>query len=164
MITLKERVLEKLQQQFKDSIQAVEELAGDVVVTVRKSDIVHICTFLRDNPELSFDCLRDVLGIDQYRPEERFEVVYNLYSLKNKHRFFLKVKVEESDPKVPTVAGVWPAANWGEREAYDMYGIIFEGHPDLRRIYMPEEFEYYPLRKEFPLMGIPDSLPLPRKS
>ncbi|MBI1806028.1 MAG: NADH-quinone oxidoreductase subunit C, partial [Ignavibacteria bacterium] len=73
------------------------------------------------------------------------------------------VKVNESDLHVPSVSHVWSTANWHERETYDVYGIIFDGHPDLRRMYMPEEFEYYPLRKDFPLMGIPGSLPLPRK-
>jgi NADH-quinone oxidoreductase subunit C len=89
--------------------------------------------------------------------------VYNLYSLKNKYRLRLKVRVDESDLHVPSMTPVWPGANWHERETNDMYGIVFDGHPDLRRIYMPEEFEHYPLRKDFPLMGIPGSLPLPRK-
>jgi NADH-quinone oxidoreductase subunit C len=98
-----------------------------------------------------------------YRPEERFEVVYNLYSLKNREYVRLKVLVDERDLTVPTVTGVWPGANWHERETYDMFGIVFTGHPDLRRLFMPEEFEYFPLRKDFPTMGIPDSLPLPRR-
>jgi len=98
-----------------------------------------------------------------YRPEARFEVVYHLYSLKNTRYLRLKVLVEEDQAVVPTLTGVWPAANWHERETFDMFGIRFAGHPDLRRLYMPEEFEYHPLRKDFPLMGIPDSLPLPRR-
>ena len=167
---MKDKILEKLSQRFKASVLAVEEFAAnpklygaDLVITLKKSELVPICEFLRDDVELRFDSLRDLLGIDQYRPEDRFEVVYNLYSLQNNARVFLKVKIDESELKVPTVSGVWLAANWLEREAYDMLGIVFEGHPDLRRIYMPEEFEYYPLRKEFPLMGIPGSLPLPQK-
>lgn len=169
---MKENLLEKLRSRFKDSILAVEEHAGlpnripgtgDLIVMVKTEDIVSICRFLRDDGELRFDSLRDIFGVDQYRPEDRFEVVYNLYSLPNKLRLFLKIRVNEASLKVPTVTGVWPAANWNEREVYDMFGIVFEGHPDLRRIYMPEEFEYYPLRKEFPLMGIPGSLPLPQK-
>jgi NADH-quinone oxidoreductase subunit C len=86
-----------------------------------------------------------------------------LYSLAHKGYLRLKVLVEESDATVPTLTGVWPSANWHERETFDMFGIKFAGHPDLRRFYMPEEFEYYPLRKDFPLTGIPDSLPLPRR-
>ena len=167
---MKDKILEKLSQRFKASVLAVEEFAAnpslygtDLVITLKKSDIVPVCEFLRDDNDLRFDSLRDLLGIDQYRPESRYEVVYNLYSLQNNSRVFLKIKVDETELKVPTVSGVWPAANWLEREAYDMFGIVFEGHPDLRRMYMPEEFEYYPLRKEFPLMGIPGSLPLPQK-
>jgi len=118
---------------------------------------------LRDDERFSFDSLRDICGADYARPEERFEVVYNLYSISHNARIRLKVRVDEADPRVPTVTGVWPAANWYERETFDMFGILFDDHPDMRRIYMPPEFEHYPLRKDFPLMGIPESLPLPRK-
>lgn len=160
---MKEKILEKLQPNFNDSILMTDEFRGDLTVTVKKDDIVRVCEFLLDDEDLRFDSLRDIVGIDMYRPENRFEVVYNLYSLKNNYRLFLKVLVDEQDLRVPTVVGVWAGANWLEREAFDMFGIVFEGHPDLRRIYMPEEFEYYPLRKDFPLMGIPGSLYLPPK-
>lgn len=169
---MREKILETLRSQFNDSILVTEEFAGppdrvvqagDLIITVKKSDIARICKFLRDNDELKFDSLRDLCAIDQYRPEDRFEVVYNIYSLQNNTRILLKIRIDEADLNVPTVTNVWPGANWLEREIYDMFGIIFEGHPDLRRIYMEEEFEYFPLRKEFPLMGIPGSLPLPSK-
>ncbi|MEE9225879.1 MAG: NADH-quinone oxidoreductase subunit C [Bacteroidota bacterium] len=160
---MREKILEKLQPNFNDSILMTDEFRGDLTVTVKKDDIVRVCKFLLDDEDLRFDSLRDIVGIDMYRPENRFEVVYNLYSLKNNYRLFLKVLVDEQDLRVPTVVGVWAGANWLEREAFDMFGIVFEGHPDLRRIYMPEEFEYYPLRKDFPLMGIPGSLYLPPK-
>ena len=97
------------------------------------------------------------------RRENRFEVIYNLYSLQNRQRLRLKIFTDESNLHVPSVTPVWPGAGWPEREAFDMFGIIFDGNNDLRRMYMPEEFEYFPLRKDFPLMGIPDSIPLPRK-
>jgi NADH-quinone oxidoreductase subunit C len=158
-----ERIVQQLRQFAPDAIGAVEEYRGDLTVTVRKQEIVRICEFLKADPALAFDMLIDLLGVDMYRPEGRFEVVYNLYSIANKTYLRLKVSVEEDDPVVPTLTGVWPAANWHERETYDMFGIKFAGHPDLRRFYMPEEFEYYPLRKDFPLMGIPDSLTLPRR-
>lgn len=160
---MKDTLLEKLRSKFNDSILSVEEFAEDLIVTVKKNDIVRIGEFLRDDPALKFDSLRDLLGIDHYLPDDRFEVAYVLYSLSTNFRFILKVRIDESDAKVPTVSGVWPAANWAEREVYDMFGINFEGHPDLRRMYMPEEFEYHPLRKDFPLMGIPGSIELPRK-
>ena len=160
---MKEKLVEKLKSRFADSIETVNEYRGELTVVVKKANIVEVCRFLHDDDELCFDSLRDLFGADYYRPDDRFEVVYNLYSLKNKFRLRLKVRVSETDLHVPTVTGVWNAANWHEREAYDMFGLIFDGHPDLRRMYMPEEFEHYPLRKDFPLMGIPGSLVLPRK-
>jgi len=160
---MKDRILEKLNANLKSSLLAVNEYRGELTLTVVKGDIVKVCQFLRDDGDLRFDGLRDLCGADYYRPEGRFEVVYNLYSLKNKFRLRLKVRVGENDLHVHSVSHVWPTADWHEREAYDMYGIIFDGHPDLRRIYMPEEFEHFPLRKDFPLMGIPGSLNLPRK-
>ena len=160
---MNERILQSLASQFPGSVEAQSEFRGDLTIQVRKQDIVKVCTFLRSDPELAFDMLIDLLGVDTYRPEGRFEVVYNLYSLRNKHYVRLKVVADESDPVVPTVTGVWSGANWHERETFDMMGIRFSGHPDLRRLYMPEEYEHYPLRKDFPLMGIPDSIPLPRK-
>jgi len=152
-----------LQARLPGSVRAVTEFRGDLTVTVRREDVVRACEVLKNDPALSFDMVIDVLGVDMYRPEERFEVVYNLYSLAHREYVRLKVLVDEQDLTVPTVTGVWPGANWHERETYDMFGIVFTGHPDLRRMYMPEEFEYFPLRKDFPTMGIPDSLPLPRR-
>jgi NADH-quinone oxidoreductase subunit C len=157
------RIVERLNAFSRESIEGTDEFRGDLTVTVRRADIVRVATFLRDDSELSFDQIIDVIGVDMYRPEFRFEVVYVLYSIRNKKHLRLKVRLEEEHPVVPSVTGVWVGANWAEREAYDMVGIKFEGHPDLRRLYMPEEFEYHPLRKDFPLMGIPDSLPLPRR-
>ena len=160
---MKEKICEKLNAMFGDSVELSSEYRGELTLIVRKSAIVAVCQFLRDDAELRFDSLRDVCGADYYRPADRFEVIYNLFSLTTKFRLRLKVRVDESDLHIPTVIGVWPAANWHEREAFDMYGIVFDGHPDLRRMYMPDQFEYFPLRKDFPLMGIPGSLPLPPK-
>ena len=162
-IRMKEKLLEQLNTRFKESIISVNEYQGELTVVVHKNDIVHVCRFLHDDPEFHFESLRDLCGADYYRPDDRFEVIYNLYSISNKFRFRIKVRINESDMHVPSVTGVWQTANWHERETYDMYGIVFDGHPDLRRMYMPEAFEYHPLRKDFPLMGIPGSLPLPRK-
>lgn len=156
-------ITQKVQAQFPDSIEAVTEFRGDLTLQVEKNDIVKVGEFLKNDPELAFDLIVDLLGVDMYRPEGRFEVVYNIYSIKNKKYLRLKVQVNEEDCIVPTVSGVWSGANWHERETYDMMGVKFSGHPDLRRMYMPEEYEYHPLRKDFPLMGIPDSIPLPRK-
>jgi|WetSurMetagenome_2_1015567.scaffolds.fasta_scaffold34157_2 NADH-quinone oxidoreductase subunit C len=152
-----------LRERFPGAVEGSTEFRGDLTVQIRRADIVAVCTFLKSDPVLSFEMLIDLCGVDMYRPAGRFEVVYNLYSLRNKAYLRLKVTAEADDPVVDSVTGVWAGANWHERETFDMFGIRFRGHPDLRRLYMPEEFEHYPLRKDFPLMGIPDSLPLPRK-
>ena len=157
------KVLERLKSQLGEPILESKEFRGELTVVVDKSRIVEICSFLKNDPELSYDFLSDLCGIDMYTPEKRFGVIYNLLSLKTNHRLRVKTFVEEDDAKVPTVSRVWGTANAHERKTFDMFGIVFEGHPDLRRMYMPEEFEYYPLRKDFPLMGIPGSLPLPKK-
>lgn len=156
-------IVQKLKGEFPASIQGTDEFRGDLTAQVKREDIVKVCRFLKDDYELSFDMLIDLLGVDMYRPEGRFEVVYILYSLKNKKYLRLKVLVDEEDPVVDTLGTVWSGASWHERETYDMFGIKFAGHPDLRRMYMPDEFEYFPLRKDFPTMGITDSIPLPRK-
>ncbi len=150
----------KLEQKFPVSLTVFRE---ELTVGVPVASLTDVCRFLRDDPELRFDSLRDLCGMETARPGERFGIVINLWSTPNRCRLRLKVFIPGQEPHVPTITGIWPAANWPEREAYDMYGIIFDGHPDLRRMYLPEEFEYYPLRKDFPLMGIPGSLPLPRK-
>jgi NADH-quinone oxidoreductase subunit C len=160
---MKDRVFESLKARFKDSIISVQEFRGELTVAIKKEDIVAVCDFLKGDDELRFDLLEDLCGVDMNTPTDRFQVVYHVFSLKNKFRIRLIVSVDESDLKVPTVSTVWSTADWHEREAYDMFGIRFDGHPDLRRLYMPDEFEYYPLRKDFPLMGIPGSLPLPNK-
>jgi NADH-quinone oxidoreductase subunit C len=156
-------IIDTLKLQVPASILAVEEFRGDLTVVVQRDDIVRVAEVVRTNPSLAFDLVIDVLGVDMYRPGERFEVLYNVYSLAHRRYLRLKVRLPEENPTVQTVTGVWPGANWHEREAWDMFGIKFAGHPDLRRLYLPEEFEHHPLRKDFPLMGIPDSLPLPRR-
>jgi NADH-quinone oxidoreductase subunit C len=156
-------IVEALKSHFSEDILDSSEFRNDLTVTVAAEKIVPVCSFLKNDSDLAFDMLIDLCGVDMYRPEGRFEVVYTLYSLKNKQYLRLKVLVEEDPCAVDSVTSVWAAANWHEREAFDMFGISFTGHPDLRRMYMPEEYEHYPLRKDFPLMGIPDSIPLPRK-
>ena len=158
-----QKVLDKLKEKFGGIISEANEFRGELTVVVPKENIVEVCKFLKEDKELDFNMLADLCGIDMATSEKRFGVVYNIYSLSNKHRIRLKTFTEENEINAPTVTGVWETANWHERETYDMFGIIFDGHPDLRRVYMPEEFEYHPLRKDFPLMGIPGSLALPKK-
>ncbi len=142
--------LEKLKARFTKSILEVAEFRGELTIIVRKEDIVPTCQFLRDDPELSFNFLSDLCGIDWLERKPRFDVVYNLYSIQKNHRVRLKVQVEDGET-IPSVTSVWGTANWHEREVFDMFGIRFEGHPDLRRILMPEDWEGHPLRKDFPL-------------
>jgi NADH-quinone oxidoreductase subunit C len=156
-------IVEALKARFGAQDFETSEFRGELTVVVPKEKIVEVCTFLKEDAALKFDLLADLSGLDMYTPVRRFAVVYNLYSLTNKHRIRLKVFTEEEDLKIPSVTGLWGTANWHERETYDMFGIVFEGHPDLRRVYLPEEFEHHPLRKDFPLMGIPGSLHLPKK-
>ncbi|MDA0986023.1 MAG: NADH-quinone oxidoreductase subunit C [Bacteroidetes bacterium] len=157
-------VVDVLKEAFPSSIIDVIIFRNETTIILKKDDILKVCKFLRDHQKCQFNYLSDLCGADKFTPENRFEVIYNLLSIPLKHRIRLKIFTEELNPTVPTVCNIWESANWYEREAYDMYGIIFDGHPDLRRMYMPEDFEYFPLRKNFPLMGVPGSLPLPENN
>jgi NADH-quinone oxidoreductase subunit C len=125
---------------------------GELSVTVPRDDIVKALTTLRDDPAFLFEVLIDICGVDYPEREQRFDVVYHLLSPRKNQRIRLKVTTDETAP-VPSVIGVFPAANWYEREAYDMYGIRFSGHPDLRRLLTDYGFQGYPMRKDFPLTG-----------
>lgn len=148
-----ERIEERLATRFPGvPIQRLEDGAiRDQVLHVPADSLVEIATFLRDDPELQFAMLSWISGVDWLPREPRFEVVYGLLSLERNARVTLKVRVPEEQPKVPTVTGVWPTANWHERETYDFYGITFTGHPDLTRILLPEDWVGWPLRKDSPL-------------
>ena len=145
---------------------------GDDALIIEPGDLVAACRELRDNTATKFVQVIDITAIDWYNKKpHRFEVNLFLLSHEYNQRLRLKVPLENADsPSCPSVTSVWEGANWFERETYDMYGITFEGHPDMRRFYMPEDFveaetgePLYPMRKDFPLMGIPGSLPLPEK-
>tara|TARA_R110002126_G_scaffold15320_2_gene63075 strand:+ start:4644 stop:5156 length:513 start_codon:yes stop_codon:yes gene_type:complete len=152
-------VVDGLTELFSDTLIEVYQSSGDTFVRVEADSIVEICKYLKEKQHFIFLC--DVFGIDRYTTNERFEVVYNLMNLRTQTRLFVKVRAPEENPSVQSVTSVWKSAGWNEREVYDMFGVKFENHPDLRRIFMPEDFEYFPLRKEFPLLGIPGSLELP---
>jgi NADH-quinone oxidoreductase subunit C len=125
---------------------------GELTVTVAPDDIVKAATFLRDDPKCQFVSIIDISGADYPSRAQRFDVVYHLLSPKQNLRIRLKVHADE-DTIVPSVTGVWPGADWYERETYDLYGVLFSGHPDLRRILTDYGFEGHPLRKDFPLTG-----------
>lgn len=160
---LKELVVQKLKEHFPDTNFESTNYRDELTIKFPKEIVVDVCSFLKSDPDLEFNFCEDITAIDWAKRKDRFTVVYQIYSINNNFRLRLKADVDESDCKIDSVTSVWKAANWQEREAYDMYGIKFNNHPDLRRMYMPEEFEYHPLRKDFPLMGIPGSLPLPKK-
>jgi NADH-quinone oxidoreductase subunit C len=162
MASLNELITAKLKDKFKSVNFEFSEFRDELTVSFDKKNIVEVCRFLKDDDELQFKLCEDVTAIDWARRKFRFTVVYHIYSIKNGFRLALKADVDELDCSIDSVASVWKTADWEEREAYDMYGITFNNHPDLRRMYMPEEFEYYPLRKDFPLLGIPGSNPLPK--
>jgi len=160
---LKNLIIQKLNDKFKDIKLEVIEYRNELTIIFDKQNIVNVCKFLKDDDDLQFKLCEDVTAIDWAKTKNRFTVVYHIFSLKNNFRLSLKSNVDESDCTINSVSSVWQTANWEEREVYDMYGIKFNNHPDLRRMYMPEEFEYHPLRKDFPLMGITGSLTLPKK-
>ena len=146
-----------LRERFPDAVRDVRGGLGEVTVYVDAATIVEVCRFLRDDARFEFNMLADQtavdLGIDQ---DPRFEVVYHLNSLTKYHRLRLKAPLSGDEPSIASVTSVWKTANWLERETYDMFGIVFEGHPDLRRILMPEEFQWHPLRKDYPVRGYDD--------
>ena len=145
------KVIDTLAKKFGDKVVLrTESQCGDEIAYVKPQKLVEVAEYLRDDKAMLFDAPVFVTCIDKLGEEPRFEVCYQLRSHKHKHRLRLKVEVGEKNPKVPSLAGVWPAFNWQERETYDMYGIQFDGHPDLRRIYLYEEFEGFPLRKDYP--------------
>jgi len=125
---------------------------GELTLVVAAADIVEIATFLRDDPQCQFKSFVDICGVDYPQRVDRFEVVYHLLSPRLNHRIRVKVRTGEDEP-VPSITGVFAGADWFEREAYDLYGILFTGHPDLRRILTDYGFEGHPLRKDFPLTG-----------
>lgn len=151
--------IDGLSENFPDKLINVYQSSGDTFVHVESEAIHGFCSYLKD--EHHFVYLSDIIGTDRYTSDERFEVIYNLLSLKNQTRLFVKVRLDEENPVIDTVSSIWPAANWNERELYDMFGVQFNNHPDHRRIFLPEDFQYYPLRKEFPLLGIQGSIELP---
>jgi len=144
-----------LEQQFP--VLTKKEFRGESTLTIERAIIADVCAYAKN--ELGFDTLANQCSVDNFGSEPRFEVVYELYSYAKNHYLRLKVAVSEDEPEVPTVTGVWSAANWHEREIYDLMGLTFTGHPDLRRILMWEGYPYHPLRKDFPLAGRPSEVP-----
>lgn len=143
----------KLQESFPDAVISVHAERGDATAVIKRENLLEVARFLKDNPEFAINILMDLTVVDGLWMEAspRFHVVYHFYSVTKNHRLRLKVPVTEADPSIASVSALWPVANWFEREAWDMFGIKFEGHPNLKRILMYEEFVGHPLRKDYPI-------------
>jgi NADH-quinone oxidoreductase subunit C len=149
---------QQLKTRFGDLISEPTEFRGELTVRLSDADCVaEICQFAKKH--LGFDYLVDISSVDNYGDDPRWTVVYHLYGYGHRCSLRLKTEVSEEESELPTVTGVWRTANWHEREVYDMMGITFRDHPDLRRILMWEGYPYFPLRKDFPLAGKPSNVP-----
>ncbi len=153
---LQQLLTNKLREHFGDAIKELIEYRGELTLVADRKVIIPLMTMLRDDPDFQFNFLSHVTAVDYIAlgRDVRFDVVYHLYSIPKTHRLRVRAAVPEDDPTIDTVFGVWKTANFHERETFDMYGIIFKGHPDLRRILMPDDWEGHPLRKDFPLGGV----------
>ena len=152
-----QEAIDSLDKSFEGKLQDRTEFRGETSYAIAVSDLREIAKFCRD--KLSFDYLLDITSIDNFGEEPRFEIVYHLYSMPYGVHLRLKLKVSEDVGAVDTISDVWPTADWHEREIYDMMGIKFNGHPDLRRILMWDGYPFFPLRKNFPLAGLPSDMP-----
>jgi len=151
------QIAKMIEEKFTGQVLGTMSYADQVGVLLKKDMIKDICFYLRDEPSLKMDHLSDLTAVDYsaYPGDTglRFEVVYNMISTVYRHRIRLKVRLPEDDPRIDSVSSVWNTANWHERETYDLMGVRFDGHPDLRRILLPEDWVGHPLRKEYPLKG-----------
>jgi len=149
--------VKRLREAYPRAVLGAAAQHNEVTVLVARDAIEPVCRFLRDDPDLAFDFLSDLTGVDRLHltpSTPRFEVVYHLYSLQRRSRLRLRVRAEEGEG-VPTVTGVWAGADWFEREVYDLLGVPFAGHPDLRRIVLPDDWQGHPLRKDYPVEASP---------
>lgn len=145
------RILERIETQFEEDVIQTHSQHGQDTAIVSRGVLLDLGRLLKDDPDLNFDCLMDVTAVDYHKRKPRFEVVYHFFSYQNRTRLRVKVPLPGEKPEVESLTPLWSSANWYEREVYDMFGIHFRNHPDLRRILMYPEFEGYPLRKDYPI-------------
>mgnify|MGYP005635198607 FL=1 len=144
--------IDRLNLKYKNCIIDSHSFRGDQTITVNKEAIIELFKFIRDDPKLDFKLLMDLTAVDYLRRKKnRFEMVYHFYSLSHNGRLRVKIPISEDDCSVDSVSSLWKTANWYEREVWDLYGIKFNGHPDMRRILLYEEFKGHPLRKDYPI-------------
>jgi NADH-quinone oxidoreductase subunit C len=141
-------MIDLIKNKFPEAVTDVLEFRGETTLVIKPEALIEVATFLRDEPALGFDLLSDVSAVDYYPDHPRFAVNYHLYALDNAHSLRLKVWLDGETPSIASLTSVYPGANWHEREVWDLMGIRFEGHPDLRRIFMPDDFLGHPLRKD----------------
>ena len=152
-----QEIFDSLGLAFGEKLQHRTEFRGETTYAIQESGLREIAKFCRN--EISFDYLLDITSIDNFGEEPRFEIVYHLYSMPHGAHLRLKLRVSEEVGALDTVSDIWPTADWHEREIYDMMGVRFRGHPDLRRILMWDGYPFFPLRKDFPLAGLPSDMP-----
>jgi len=145
-------IADRLRAQFGDDVQAADDVHGHAVIRVSPGRYQEMARFLRDEPDLGFDYFDFLAGVDYTPKGGGYEVVAHLYSTRNNQNVRLKVECAAEEPRCPTLSGLWPGADWHEREAAELFGIVFDGHPHLVKLLLPEQFEGHPLRKDFALM------------
>jgi NADH-quinone oxidoreductase subunit C len=144
-------LLEKIRENLADGVLNTHSKLGQDTAVVAASHLTKLAELLKNDPDLKFDYLMDVTAVDYWKAKPRFEVVYHFFSLEKNLRLRVKVPVDGPEPEVESLCSFWPSANWYEREVYDMFGVKFKGHPNLKRILMYPEFEGHPLRKDYPI-------------
>lgn len=147
------QIAEDLKTRFIDDVIGVSEFRGQTSVTVKKDNIINILRYLHDSEDADMKYLQDLSAVDYPERDSRFEVVYHLHSFKFNTMLRIKALVTEKDCRIDSATVIWKGANWHERECFDMFGVVFKGHPDLRRILLPEDWIGYPLRKDYPAKG-----------
>lgn len=148
------QIADRLKELFPEEVLGITSHAGQISVSVRRNRILEIMRYLKLTDELLFDHLNDLCGVDYMgRNGDRFEVVYNIYSIRHKHFIRIRAHVPEADCHIQSIVPLWEGANWHERECFDLFGVVFDGHPDMRRVLMPDDWEGHPLRKDYPLKG-----------
>jgi NADH-quinone oxidoreductase subunit C len=146
-------IAERLRAWDASAVHEVIDFRGEVTLVVRRENLRRVCSYLRSEPGLEFNFLSDVSVMDRFPLEPRFDVNYHLTSISTRQVARVRVRLEGSDPQVDSMTSIWPTASWHEREAFDLFGVRFAGHPDLRRILMPDDWEGHPLRKDYPVEG-----------
>ena len=155
----KKKIVGLLKERFQDKIKETSAHLGDETLVIDRASLLEIVTFLKNKP-YEYNMLLDLTCVDFLGQEPRFEMVYHLLSLPKNHRLRIKTRLSEKDLSIDSLTSLWENANWLEREVYDMFGVHFKGHPDLRRIFMYDDFEGYPLRKDYPLRKRQPRIPL----